>query len=389
MKQKILLSTLLGATTSLMALGAEQAFLYKDPRIMGMGGANVAVGSYSTSVFSNPAGLATLKKDDGFIVDLLGLSVSATGDIADFADDIGNADTDDEMTAVLEKYAGQHFHIGVDNYSAVSKNSDAFAWSVGLLAASDVNLQAHPNSGPDGVLASSSRGYAGLIVGAAKPFTTKYGRVDVGVSVKYITQQSYEGSLLVSDLTDDNDIGETLQDKYEKTSSGIGVDLGVTYHPFENNYWHPAIGMSILNIGTMDMDDNYGGQPMTLNFGASITPEVPYIDKLVVAVDYVDALNSNVIRDYTYSDSGEVTFEDFDDTDVMKRLRLGVGLGLIDNSYFGTTVNLGMYQGAYTAGLDMRLTLVKLNISTYEEEVGTGSVEIPDRRYMLQLGMGW
>jgi hypothetical protein len=390
MKQKILLSTLLGATTSLMALGAEQAFLYKDPRIMGMGGANVAVGSYSTSVFSNPAGLATLKKDDGFIVDLLGLSVSATGDIADFADDIGNADTDDEMTAVLEKYAGQHFHIGVDNYSAISKNSDAFAWSVGLLAASDVNLQAHPNSGPDGVLASSSRGYAGLVVGAAKPFTTKYGRVDVGVSVKYITQQSYEGSLLVSDLTDDdNDIGETLQDKYEKTSSGIGVDLGVTYHPFENNYWHPAIGMSILNIGSMDMDDNYGGQPMTLNFGASITPEVPYLDKLVVAVDYVDALNSNVIRDYTYSDSGDVTYEDFDDTDVMKRLRLGVGLGLIDNSYFGTTVNVGMYQGAYTAGLDMRLTLIKLNIATYEEEVGTGSVEIPDRRYMVQLGMGW
>ncbi len=390
MKQKILLSTLLGATTSLMALGAEQAFLYKDPRIMGMGGANVAVGSYSTSVFSNPAGLATLKKDDGFVVDLLGLSVSATGDIADFADDIGNADTDDEMTAVLEKYAGQHFHIGVDNYSAISKNSDAFAWSVGLLAASDVNLQAHPNSGPDGVLASSSRGYAGLVVGAAKPFTTKYGRVDVGVSVKYITQQSYEGSLLVSDLTDDdNDIGETLQDKYEKTSSGIGVDLGVTYHPFENNYWHPAIGMSILNIGSMDMDDNYGGQPMTLNFGASITPEVPYLDKLVVAVDYVDALNSNVIRDYTYSDSGDVTYEDFDDTDVMKRLRLGVGLGLIDNSYFGTTVNVGMYQGAYTAGLDMRLTLIKLNIATYEEEVGTGSVEIPDRRYMVQLGMGW
>ena len=294
------------------------------------------------------------------------------------------------MTAVLEKYAGEHFNIGIDNYSAVSKNSDIFAWSIGILAAADMNFQAHPNGGSDGLLATTSRAYGGLVLGVAKPYETEYGRVDVGVGLKYISQVSYEGGLGISELVDeDEDIGETLQDKYEKTSSGIGVDLGVTYHPFENNYWHPAIGMSILNIGSMDMDDNYGGQPMTLNFGASITPEVPYLDKLVVAVDYVDALNSNVIRDYTYSDSGDVTYEDFDDTDVMKRLRLGVGLGLIDNSYFGTTVNVGMYQGAYTAGLDMRLTLIKLNIATYEEEVGTGSVEIPDRRYMVQLGMGW
>jgi hypothetical protein len=389
MKRKILLSTLLGATTSLMALGAEQAYLYKDPRIMGMGGANIAVGSYSTSVFSNPAGLATMKKEDGFIVDLLGLSVSATGDITNFVDDINNADTDEEMTDVLQKYAGEHFHVGVDNYSAVSKNSDAFAWSIGLLAATDVNLQAHPNSGPDGVLASSSRGYAGVILGAAKPFETDYGRIDVGVSMKYITQQSYEGSLLVSDLTNNDDIAQTLQDKYEKTSSGVGFDIGVTYHPFVNSYWHPAIGVSVLNIGSMDMDNNYGAQPMTVNFGASITPEIPYIDKLVFAVDYVDALNNNIIRDYTYSDSGDVTFEDFDDTDPMKRLRLGLGLGLIDSTYLSTTLNVGMYQESYTAGLDMTLTLLKLNFATYEEQVGTGEVDIPDRRYVVQLGIGW
>ena len=53
-----------------MAMYAENASLYKDPRIMGMGGANVAVGAYSTSVFSNPAGLTNIKKDHGFVVDL-------------------------------------------------------------------------------------------------------------------------------------------------------------------------------------------------------------------------------------------------------------------------------------------------------------------------------
>ncbi len=132
MKKKIILTALLGATTSLMALGAEHAYLYKDPRIMGMGGANIAVGGYSTSVFSNPAGLAQIEKEEGFVVDLLGLSVTASSGISGFIDDIDAAETDPEFTEVIQKYAGEHFHAGVDNYMAISKNSDDFAWSVGL-----------------------------------------------------------------------------------------------------------------------------------------------------------------------------------------------------------------------------------------------------------------
>ena len=204
MKKKIILTALLGATTSLMALGAEHAYLYKDPRIMGMGGANIAVGSYSTSVFSNPAGLAQIEKSHGFVVDLLGLGVTASSGISDFIDDIDGADTDSQMTEVLQKHAGEHFHVGVDNYMSVSKNSDIFAWSIGLLAAADINLMAHPNGSTNGgLLATSSRAYAGVILGAAKPYETEYGRVDVGVSLKFISQNSYEGSLGISELLDD------------------------------------------------------------------------------------------------------------------------------------------------------------------------------------------
>jgi len=390
MKKRVISLALLSATTSLMALGGEFAYLYKDPRIMGMGGANVAVGSYSTAVFSNPAGLTDIKKEHGFVVDILGIGFSATGQTLEFIDDVNNAATEDDMVAVLEKYSGEHFHFGVDNYTSVSKNSDAFAWTIGLLAATDLNFQAHPNSGPDGLLATSSRGYGGVILGVAKPFETQFGRVDIGVGAKLIVQQSYEGTFLVNDLLNDsNDIVQDLRDKFEKKSTGVGVDLGVTYHPFQNSFWHPTFGMSILNIGSMGMDDNYGFQPTTVNFGASITPDISFMNKLVVAVDYVDAFNANTIRTYTYSDSGEVTWIDDEDSDFMKRVRLGIGFGLVDTSLFSTGINLGMYQGAYTAGLNMEISLLKLNVATYEEQIGTGSVEIPDRRYIVELGLGW
>jgi hypothetical protein len=387
MKNKILLSALLCATSSLMALDSEHAYLYKDIRIMGMGGANVAVGSYSTSVFSNPAGLSSIKKSDGYVVDILGVSASASSEIAQMMDDLGNADTDQETVDVLNKYNGQHFHAGVDNYSSVSKNSDMFAWSVGILAAADVNLMPHANGSADGgVLATSSRTYGGVILGASKPYETPAGVIDVGMGLKYISQNSYEGSLGVSELTNSDDIAQSLQDKYEKTSSGFGVDLGVNYHPFAGSVWHPTFGLSLLNIGSMDMSGNYGGQPMTVNFGMAVSPEVSFLDRLVLALDYVDMFNANTTRIYNFTDG---TYSDYTESDMMKRLRLGASVGLIDNTYFATQLNVGMYQSAYTAGIDIRVTALKLSVATYEEQVGTGSVNIPDRRYMAQIGIGW
>jgi hypothetical protein len=393
MKKIVTLSLI--TATSLMAMYGEHAYLYKDPRIMGMGGANVAVGSYSTSVFSNPAGLTNIEKEHGFVVDLLGLGVSGSKSALDFAEDLQDAidtEEDAEVAKVLKEYSGEHFHVGVDNYTSISKNSDVFAWSIGLLAAADVNFMPHAQgSTTGGLLQTSSRAYGGIVLGAAKPFDTELGRVDVGVGVKYISQMSYEGVLGVSELLEDgedNDLADTLQDKYEKESSAIGLDLGVMYHPFSDSYWNPTFGLSIMNIG-MEMDKNYGYQPITVNVGASVTPEVPYLDKLVLAIDYVDLLNANKVRTYKFSETDEVIYSDYKEEDYMKRLRLGVSATLLDTWAFSTTLNAGMYQGAYTAGVNLELFFLKLNAATYEEQIGTGDVDIADRRYMVQLGIGW
>ena len=384
MKKTLLSLALLGATSSLFALGAEHAYLYKDSRIMGMGGANIAVGSYSTSVFSNPAGLTNIKKDRGIVVDIIGIGASGTADSLDFVTDVDDAGDDtDKMIDVLEKYNGKPFHIGIDNYTSISKNSDAFAWTIGILAAGDANFMTHSSTLN---LEASARLYGGVILGAAKSYDTDFGKLDVGVGLKYIAQQSYEGILDVNDLTSDEDVKDILQEKYERESSGFGVDIGVVLHPAPNSYWHPAIGMSIMNLGSMDMEDNYGGQPTTVNIGASITPEVSFMNKLVVAVDYVDMFDANEARFYKLDG---VTPEDLSESDMMKRIRLGVGMGLIDTSVFSLTVNGGLYQSAYTAGVDMDILLLKLSFATYEEEVGTGSASNPDRRYMAKLGLGW
>ncbi|MEA2073909.1 MAG: conjugal transfer protein TraF, partial [Campylobacterota bacterium] len=245
--KKIVSLALLGATTSLMALGGEQASLYKDPRVMGMGGANVAVGSYSSAVFSNPAGLTNIEKDHGFVVDILSVGVTVSAQTQEFMDDLDGAGDDAaQIEEIINKYSGEAFNVQASNYSSVSKNSDAFAWSVGILAATDVSLMVHGNGSSTGApIEAAGRAYGGLVLGAAKEYDTSAGQLDIGLGLKYIQQTSYEGPLYVSDLQGDNAM-EKLQEKYEKEATGFGVDLGINYKPFQNSKWHPSFGLSVL-----------------------------------------------------------------------------------------------------------------------------------------------
>jgi hypothetical protein len=139
------------------------------------------------------------------------------------------------------------------------------------------------------------------------------------------------------------------------------------------------------------MDDNYGRQPMTVNIGASISPDVSFLHSLVIAADIVDILSANQARVYTYNPNNNVAYSylEADDTDFMKKVRAGVTAGLIDTQYFSLALSGGWYQNNYTAGVDMELTVLKLSFATYEEDLGYGSFDLTDRRYTLQIGLGW
>ncbi len=375
-------------TTSLMAIQAQQAYLYKDSRVMGMGGSDVAIGTYSTSLFSNPASLARIKKRDGLVVDLLGVGLSATHNVQKFVDDIDSASDDAQaLEDVLQKYKGDNFHLGIDNYSSISKHSDIFAWSIGLLAASDTNVMAHSNGTSSGdFIETASRVYAGVLIGVAKPYYTELGRIDIGLGFKYITQRSYEGTVGVSDYVDEND----FIDRYEKKASGMGVDLGITYHILNNRSWHLALASSVMNIG-LDLDDNYGHQPMTLNVGFAATTKTPFLNRLVFGVDFVDILGANKYREYKIADNGSTAeYTDYDAYDFMKSLRVGTRATFVDSDSFFMDISLGMYQSSYTAGIDMEISAFKLSLSTYQEDVGISSeTSNTDRRYMARIGVGW
>ncbi|SFV70169.1 hypothetical protein MNB_SM-6-42 [hydrothermal vent metagenome] len=384
----------------LLALGtiayadmSTQEFLYKDPRIMGMGAANTAVGGYSTAVFYNPAGLINIKKSHGVEVELLGLSVSSSKDTKKFIDDVSDA-KDTEVVDTVAKYSGEVFNVTASNYTSVSYHTESdWAYSIGLLASADANFIPHSNSGSNGLLETHSRAYGGVVLGLAKRFDNVLaGDITIGIGAKYISQKSYEAGLDAGEVTDNkDDLIQYLQDTYEVKNSGVGADIGLLYSPHFAAALKPSLGVSLMNVGTLNFDDSYGAQPMTLNFGASISPEISWLNSFKVAVDYVDALNAQQARIRNYNpyrsddqyDNADIEF------DAMQHIRAGISVGLVDNSWFMMTLNGGLYQGAYTAGADLQLAVLKLQFATYQEQLGAKTGQLEDRRYVVGLGIGW
>ncbi|WP_297441556.1 conjugal transfer protein TraF [Sulfurimonas sp.] len=397
--KKLLPLSVIALSTLVYADMSTQEFLYKDPRIMSMGGANTAVGGYSTSIFSNPAGLIKIKKSHGVEVELLGVTVSGSEKIKPFMDDLSNSQ-DSEIIDTINKYSGDAFNATISNYTSFSYHAqNDIAYSFGLLAAADLNFIPHANSGANGVIETHSRAYGGIFLASAKKYHgisssvfdgALDGSVTIGVTLKYINQKSYEAGLDLGEVTaHKDDLVQYITDTYEVDNSGVAMDVGALYE-FQNKTWNPAIGLSVMNIGTLDFDA-YGAQPLSVNLGASVSPEISWSNSLKFSVDYVDVFNSQQARIRNYNpyrsqdqyDNAEIGY------DAMNHLRLGASLGLLDNMWFMATLNAGLYKGAYTAGLDMQLAVIKLQLATYQEQLGSEIGQLEDRRYILGLGIGW
>ena len=131
---KLIVITSLLTTTALQAVTYEYPSLYKDPRIMGMGGANIAVGGESSSLFHNPAGLAKMNAKDGLEIDLININVAFSEKTLDFIDELDAVDTtasNQPLYDLLEKYQGSNNHLTINDYSSVSYRGKTIGWSIG------------------------------------------------------------------------------------------------------------------------------------------------------------------------------------------------------------------------------------------------------------------
>lgn len=371
-----------GVASSGDAASKEYPFTYKSPRAMGMGGANVAVGGTVDSMFYNPAGLGKMPEKN-WEVNLLGISGEIGKDSIDFANDMTDAfdvgdvdgdgeESDDQLIAVndvLRQYRGKNIHMAMSELTSIGRNFGKVAFGVGALGSADMNAIPHQGTGTDGLLEVHANARYGGIGGLSYKMTDG---LYMGAAVKYIGSEALDHSFTVREIVENQDtLDDYITEDLRESGSGVGADAGVIYEFWRDSWLRPAVGLSMLNIGDLDLGDA-GEIPMTANLGVAANPKVPVINSMVVGIDYVDFMNNIEL-----------------DSDVAKRLRMGVEAKLFDKSFIEMALRAGLYQGYATAGVDLRLTVVKISYVTYAEELGSYAGQDKDRRHLVMLNIGW
>ncbi|MCV6609058.1 MAG: hypothetical protein OIF32_12670, partial [Campylobacterales bacterium] len=362
---KIILAGLVAAS-SLSAISYEYPQLYKDTKIMGMGGAGIAAGGQTTSIFYNSAGLSQIPKEYGWEVDLFNFGLSINKNIADFGKDLSDVSgTDNEKNKqvldLVEKNLGNNNHLSANlALLTIGRKFDGVAIGLVPFGGAYLNMKPHSGFGSEGVVETSGLVYGGVAFGISKDIKDVevgdyiLNNFTVGGGIKSVTYKGWNKALTISELVDNkDDMGEYFTDKIAKDGSSAVLDLGMQYDIMPD----VKAGLSIQNIGGIG-DKETVEIPMTVGVGTAYTKRFNrvWLNQVTVAADYVD-----LFRNYEQ------------DKDGLKRIRLGVTGNLIDGWAGTLGLQAGMYQGHYTFGVDTRLFFMKIAYTTYAEEIGAYS----------------
>ncbi len=367
------------ATNLIFASNYEYPQLYKDPKNMGMGGVGIATDGGTSSLFYNTASLRDMKKND-WNVDILAIDIAVGENMLDFIEDMGDANDLDgneetkKMLEVTENYLGENLHFGASLAPfKLGKRFGQYSMAVATIAGLHLNTKTHRGSGSAGLVEMSGLFYNGVVVGGSKDINSVklYGfaikDISVGAGVKILNHKTISAQLALSDLVDDN-LSDRFEDDYTKDGSDVVLDLGIKAKVYRGI----VAGASIQNMGGIASGDEE--IPMTVNTGVSYKQKFKrvWLNSYQVGFDYVDILHS-------YNQ----------DSDILKRTRLGATANII-NSYFGDIeAQIGFYQTYLTYGFNFRAGALKIAYASYQEEVGAATAQDGDQRQILQFSIGW
>jgi len=363
---------------------AEYPYLYKDSRALGMGGAGIAVGGSAAAVFYNPAGLARINPDHGIEADIIGVSVSYNENVEDFFDAIEVAldttdlngdgdDSDDQLLAtveVLDRFQGQALHMAAANLTSIASKTGRLAWALGHITQAHFDARTHQGFGVQGLLEVDAGVTRGPWVGAAWDFMG--GDLQAGFAIKALSREAVLHNFSSRELVDQqDDLQGYITDTLAQEGNATALDFGVIYRFQDWLGWQPSVGVSLMDAGDTDFGDA-GTQPMTANVGGALRSSGWLMADWTLAMDIVDVAR-NIEADGDWG----------------KRSRVGLEGRFFDAPWFGLALRAGVYQGSYTAGADVRLAILRIQYTTYAEEIGAYMGQDTDRRHLVNLHIGW
>ncbi len=355
--------------------------LYRDGRILGMGGTNVAIGGSVTSVFFNPAGLSLMKRSEGWEVNLITLNVGINSKVVDFVkdfkDQVLDNDTEDKEQAVfdlLDKYTGEVFSGEENLMISFARPFKNFALGIGVFERIALAGGVHEGFGTAGVLEVKNYGFVGSFLGLS--INMFKNRVHIGTDVKYVYTAYLEHAFRASELIDHADnLDDYINDELLKKGGSVVFDAGIIFTPFPNSLLNPSFGISVMNIGDLEVNSTTV-IPQTVNIGFAIRSRLfkgsHFFQNIALGIDLRD-----ITKNYK------------EDEDWGKRLYMGGEMDVFKSSHLTFTIRGGFYQGYPSFGAELHFLFIDAQFVSYAEELGKYAGERKSRNYLVELGIKW
>lgn len=348
----------------------EYDYIYRTARPVGMGGAFTAVSDDINALFYNPAGLNKVKENE---IILFNPQFSADYNTFKLANDVSGIIKGDDMLDSMMGYLGSNlnFNLSLGVPYWLRKN---FAVAV-ILPNIKSYMMLRREVATEAVLDTVAD--AGVAAGYSRSFLED--KLAVGVSGKFITRGvgHYNPDAQEIYAIKEGEQDAPSFDEVARFAGGVDFDLGALYTFNRVLFFVPTVGLSINNILDSDFPINFKGtegnvadSPYTslqrsINLGSKFE-----LDDLWLVRKWIVAFDINHIL------AGGSAF---------KKVHLGTEAWLLD--FFG--FRTGLNQGYLTLGLSFDVPFCMIDLYTYGEEMGDSAGSRENRKFGIQVAVGF
>ncbi len=385
---------------SRQAAAEELRDIYTPVRPVGMGGAFTGVANDENAVWTNPAGVARLRKARSRkpinLITVPNIVMGANTAARSFYSGLRSSDDVAETVASSDVSADKPFWATLSLAPLAFFNAGPVPGGIGFY--SNTVTKVVPDT--DAPTTAKIDAYSDLGGVFSLAFTTPSNRFSIGTQVRYINRYAVESTVATDSLKD----AAVLKDQFlnqANTSSALAVDAGMLLTLAD--FWFPTLGVSVLNA-PLGCRDNYLNpfmkerqticgtkfvgkfanqealttiDPTDIRVGLSITPRLTRTVGLRLAADVHHMA-------FGYGDN----YVGLPGVEPLKMLHVGSEL------YFGNplvpspfSLRLGVNQGFVSFGWTARIEMLALEMAVYGKDISNDESPREDRRILGSLSL--
>lgn len=389
MKKLVIPIFILMLNTSAISQEIPESFV--PVRSNAMGGAFTAISNDENAVWTNPAGIARVRKARSrSTVHLVKIPNAVLGWNSNGSDLIsGDVETlSSKATELADKPAWGAFSV----FPLMMLDLGGMPSLIGGYA--QTTLKAVIDS--DNVTQARAEAVSdiGGVWGLA--FTNRTNRVNFGINLRYVARYAYEETILVTELQDLDVLKSKLEDNSNQASA-FAADMGFMWTL--SDFWYPTIGIAIFNLPTSCKSDYLNPFSKTREkvCGTVFTGDIVNPDA-ISTVDPTDirlgfsmtprfgrkiAARISAGLHHLAATSGDTNYG-LSEIPFQKLVHAGVevitGNPLLPSPF---SLSMGYNQGYYSMGASVRVPYLSFDLATYGRDISTSDTPREDRRTMF------